>query len=424
MTDPLFDCLRRLHERAAPTLSDQAVRLEHVHLLDEENHSARGFRANAPCRLAVALRFLSSPPPPITLVVQITDHRGHRRATLRHAVTQTPNADAWLALSIPIGLSARPGHYYISLHVMDGEGRGHALAEPALELIILPGDGDEDGAFTFGPPVARMMAASPMKERAAGPLFPEPLQPAQDDSHEPPILIHLSHYKAGTQWIRRILHFATESLEAPLPIHEPWPMPQNRARPRAYSTLYLTEPEYRAIGPRPHWRPFFVLRDLRDTLTSAYFSLLYSHPSEAFEEIRIDRTWLERLGLEEGFIHLMEGSFCRSADIQWSWLTRPHDVTMLRYEDLLTRDEELLVPIIASALPELPSERIREAVRKSRFEAMTGRAPGQEDRAHHARKGIQGDWRNHFTPKITALFKHYFGELLIAGGYEKNKDWS
>jgi lipopolysaccharide transport system ATP-binding protein len=73
-------------------------------------------------------------------------------------------------------------------------------------------------------------------------------------------------------------------------------------------------------------------------------------------------------------------------------------------------------------LPVSP-ELVREAILAHRFENLAGRPRGQEDRSSHERKGIAGDWRNHFTPRITQAFKARFGGLLVATGYEPGLDW-
>ena len=59
----------------------------------------------------------------------------------------------------------------------------------------------------------------------------------------------------------------------------------------------------------------------------------------------------------------------------------------------------------------------------NRFEARSGRKPGEEDVTSHERKGIAGDWRNYFTPKVTREFKQRYGSLLVATGYEKGFGW-
>jgi len=60
----------------------------------------------------------------------------------------------------------------------------------------------------------------------------------------------------------------------------------------------------------------------------------------------------------------------------------------------------------------------------NRFEAQTGGRPrGVEDVTAHQRKGVAGDWRNHFTDRIKRAFKARYGGLLVATGYEKDLDW-
>jgi lipopolysaccharide transport system ATP-binding protein len=52
-----------------------------------------------------------------------------------------------------------------------------------------------------------------------------------------------------------------------------------------------------------------------------------------------------------------------------------------------------------------------------------GRPRGQEDVGAHERRGVAGDWRRHFTPKLTSACKALYGDLLIAAGYEKDEAW-
>ena len=39
------------------------------------------------------------------------------------------------------------------------------------------------------------------------------------------------------------------------------------------------------------------------------------------------------------------------------------------------------------------------------------------------RKGIAGDWHNHFTEEDKALYKELTGSLLVDLGYEESNDW-
>ena len=73
-------------------------------------------------------------------------------------------------------------------------------------------------------------------------------------------------------------------------------------------------------------------------------------------------------------------------------------------------------------LPVAPA-RLREVILANRFEAKAGRKPGEEDVASHERKGVAGDWKNHFSARLARRFKDRFGELLVATGYERDDRW-
>lgn len=66
---------------------------------------------------------------------------------------------------------------------------------------------------------------------------------------------------------------------------------------------------------------------------------------------------------------------------------------------------------------------IADLLERSSFRFYAGRERGQEDRKRFYRKGIAGDWKNHFTAEDRALFKDLAGDLLIRLGYEQNLDW-
>ena len=59
-----------------------------------------------------------------------------------------------------------------------------------------------------------------------------------------------------------------------------------------------------------------------------------------------------------------------------------------------------------------------------RFAAKThGRAAGVEDITSHYRKGLPGDWVNHFTRSHAEAFDERFGDLLVRLGYEESSSW-
>jgi lipopolysaccharide transport system ATP-binding protein len=135
------------------------------------------------------------------------------------------------------------------------------------------------------------------------------------------------------------------------------------------------------------------------------------------------RALLNSLSIEEGLLHALDVGLPGSARIQQSWLEAGEE--LLHYEDLLLRDEEILVPLLTRKCSlGVSAETVRKAIASCRFEKLTGgRSRGEEDVTSHERKGVAGDWRNHFTERVKREFKARYGDLLIATGYEKDHAW-
>jgi lipopolysaccharide transport system ATP-binding protein len=161
---------------------------------------------------------------------------------------------------------------------------------------------------------------------------------------------------------------------------------------------------------------------LRDTLVSVYFSIRYSHQAIADEIVKW-RNVLESVNEEDGLLYLMSEWLPRCEAIQRSWLGG-EDV-IHKYEDLLNNDLGIFETILIDQcqLP-ISREKFREIVLSNQFEKLTaGRQRGVEDTKSHERKGVSGDWRNHFTDIVKREFKNKYGQLLIETGYEANLYW-
>jgi lipopolysaccharide transport system ATP-binding protein len=239
-----------------------------------------------------------------------------------------------------------------------------------------------------------------------------------------PTVLHITHYKSGSQWLHRILHYcASERLITPRVLGRH--LLDEGVKPgRIYPTVYALKEEVDRVPLPPDTRRVVIVRDLRDTLVSWYFSMKISHLIDD-DLVARARAELAVRSQEEGLLWGITHSegFARCAAVQRSWLQA--GVPFHRFEDLLADDTELIPRLLLEecGLP-ISRELVLNAVRDTRFERLSGgRPPGVEDRAHHYRKGIVGDWRNHFTGRVTEAFKDRLGDLLILAGYERNLDW-
>ena len=113
------------------------------------------------------------------------------------------------------------------------------------------------------------------------------------------------------------------------------------------------------------------------------------------------------------------------AELASTWSRSVKQVLAMRSSFLVVRFEDLVadkageVERIGRALGLDPTpEEVEGIVTRTTPAATAGHAP------KHLRKGVAGDWRNHFTDAHVAIFKQVAGDALIDAGYETGHDWS
>jgi len=253
-----------------------------------------------------------------------------------------------------------------------------------------------------------------------GPAVVRPVAPVSTPGA--PTIFHVTHWKAGSQWIHRILIACVPELIVPPQSGESqflhWPLQPGKV----YPTVYVTKQQFDQVHLPAGARRFVVIRDLRDTLVSWYFSLKHSHPLTT-AQLAEERFALQKLSMEDGLLYLMDKWLGLSAQIQLSW--QEAGEPLIRYEDLLTQDTTILERVLLDEC-QLPvsRQRLQEVILANRFASLTRtRQRGEEDIAAHERKGIAGDWQNHFTDRVKRAFKARYGGILIATGYATDLSW-
>ncbi len=172
----------------------------------------------------------------------------------------------------------------------------------------------------------------------------------------------------------------------------------------------------------PEARMIQLIRDGRDVAVSGAFDWLQREPATSPRRAH----FVERVAgsrLTRFFDDDLLATWCRYwVEPSEALRLAPPDLT-IRYESMvhdqaaeLVRLFELLEVNADRAL----AERCAEA---ASFRAVTGRSPGEEQALAKARKGIAGDWRNHFTRSDGQQFCELAGPHLIRLGYETSHDW-
>lgn len=104
-----------------------------------------------------------------------------------------------------------------------------------------------------------------------------------------------------------------------------------------------------------------------------------------------------------------------------SWIDTEEYTVITRYEWLHQRPIEELTYIVSELTgTHLPPGRIQQALDRQSFENMVTQLGGDR---HFMRKGIVGDWRNHFDQKTAREFNRYLGNFMLQQGYIDSLDW-
>lgn len=96
----------------------------------------------------------------------------------------------------------------------------------------------------------------------------------------------------------------------------------------------------------------------------------------------------------------------------------------LRYEEMVVDPAPSMRRVFEALGVDASDGVIARVIEANRFESRSGgRAPGEADPDSFVRKGVVGDWKNHFTDEDRALFKEIAGAALVEQGYEPDGSW-
>jgi hypothetical protein len=241
-----------------------------------------------------------------------------------------------------------------------------------------------------------------------------------------PMWIGCGFPKSGTVWLCRLL---SSYLGVPFP--------QNYGMPIAMRAVVHAHWEYHPGLPSTA----YIHRDGRDVMVSLYFHQVRQmsmrrHPRSV---AKLERRFRHLFGagfdptdvrsnlatfIEAEFEQPAYGAGTWSAHVE-DWLGAPHDnVQPVGYEALKTDTVGAFGSLMTRMLgAEADPRLVRLAVERNDFDLFSGRSAGQEDRGDALRKGIVGDWRNHFSREAAEMFEARAGAQLRLLGYESTPGW-
>lgn len=234
-----------------------------------------------------------------------------------------------------------------------------------------------------------------------------------------PLYIVTEYPKSGGTWLAQLLSYYLEV-----------PFPRNQM-PKLESCVMhghmLRTPFMKNV--------FCLFRDGRDIVVSYYYHTLFKSDKNTDHLVNRTRAACKfedyndiQKNLPAYITYLFEEEKKGTFHFNWnefaeSWLDQKN-VAYVKYEDLLNDAAEALkAPIEKITGKPVNMERLTEAREKYSFKNQTKRNAGEEDKKSFLRKGIAGDWQNHFTKEACETFNKYAGETLIKLGYERDNSW-
>lgn len=244
-------------------------------------------------------------------------------------------------------------------------------------------------------------------------------------------IYHITIHKAGSQWLKSIFADAHIKKASGLQLYNYEADMRGGYDPRnldrrtfdapfpegtIVSPIYMDYVNYTTIPKPARFKTFYVIRDPRDLVVSHYFSKRYSHA--LMGGIATIREKLNKMSVEDGMIFICQclkgdGSF--NAMRTWGQVpSKDKNTKVFRFEDLTGPDQTKHFKTLCRHLElDLPEEKLEKILSQHSFQRLAhGRKQGEENQNHHYRKGIHGDWKNYFSPKVEEAFAEQAGDLL------------
>ena len=188
-----------------------------------------------------------------------------------------------------------------------------------------------------------------------------------------------------------------------------------------YGYIHAKEP-YLSLLTGPGRATIFLFRDPRDMVVSHVFYATQMYTGHGMHPYYNEQLFSMEERIQAAILGVKEPGFELSSVRQryesyWGWFDQP-DVLCIKFEDLILNREAAL----GKLLDYLEIRGLRMTLSREEGIEILKRAIAPR-KSGTFRKGVPGNWREHFTDNNIATFKQAAGNLLVALGYEQDQDW-
>ena len=248
-------------------------------------------------------------------------------------------------------------------------------------------------------------------------------------------IYHCCIQKSGSQWFKKIFSDKIIWQQNKLLLHDPTTnfitedqkiLQKLKKLPKdiLISPLYIRYSEFDKLHKPDIYKAFYIARDPRDLIISNYFSLKYSHDPYHPYILKM-REKLNSISQDDGITDIINSFTAGTKKTLDGWYKqKSKNIKLIRFEDIFgAKQFNVFSDLLNHCNINISATDVKFLLEKYSFKNISGRKQGSEDIKHHYRKGIPGDWKNHFTNQHKDLFKNLSSNLLVIYGYEKDNNW-